>query len=700
MRRFGVPKEAEDKWRLQMARAEEEDFPQRPLVAQRPLGEGHWKDRFATPSENYRLGGHMPKDMNGGTRPYAKGDLGKAVQEGCVPEIKRALAAGANPNDEEERDEITPDAISWTPLHKAAAWSESYQNSLEAVWELLKAGADPHIKDRKGMTPYDLAAKVEDVEGCEGWEKAKVDLLRAARIDRGTTLIPARHVSKPPINGSEFSPSAAAIAEIEEKIAAGKRNKKAWHEAQAAADPEVSGAYQKGKLRDVTSRGVVSDSHALSITALAKKLLEIGADPNGESITDQWGREDPSTPLHHAAKFGNLDLVKLLLDAKADPHAIAPYEGKDNVGTPVDWCKRSMHEWGDCKEVVKLLEAAMQEEPPPGGYAAASKELAESMPGKIAAEKAAKEEAAKEKVAAKQALQSWVRVWVEDHKVDIGALRDAITRMEKADVKLVEVGLAEKADVDNTPLLSEAKAKLKSAETAAAAIEDLEAALDSENRTIEALQKALQQVVQIGALPSNDTRVTDARKTIQQLEVEAQAFFARQEMGLIDAAKAAKEVHLISTPYSDVEGREGAVAEKKRLDDPVNKVLCFDPNQDIAKIAEKNGWSKEVQEKKWLQVFEAIKLIITKKRQADPENSSSLRVMCNGQPPPDPENGTAPELLGNAQPGELLGGLSAGFTPQKGSLVWVIYHSTETPHPNSDKYPKGPLDLTDNASAP
>ena len=45
---------------------------------------------------------------------------------------------------------------------------------------------------------------------------------------------------------------------------------------------------------------------------MVKVLLEAGADPNARD-------GDSETPLHHAARSGNAEIVRLLLDAGADP---------------------------------------------------------------------------------------------------------------------------------------------------------------------------------------------------------------------------------------------------------------------------------------------------------------------------------------------------------------------------------------------
>lgn len=47
-------------------------------------------------------------------------------------------------------------------------------------------------------------------------------------------------------------------------------------------------------------------------------LLDAGADPKAKSKHDGFGR----TPIHVAAFNGNAGVVRMLLDAKADPQAL------------------------------------------------------------------------------------------------------------------------------------------------------------------------------------------------------------------------------------------------------------------------------------------------------------------------------------------------------------------------------------------
>ena len=75
---------------------------------------------------------------------------------------------------------------------------------------------------------------------------------------------------------------------------------------------------------------------------LVKLLIDRGADVN------QPGGLDKETPLHFAAKYGNVEVTKLLLNAKSDPMA-KEVHGK----TLLDLAKEGNH-----RDIVKLLESA------------------------------------------------------------------------------------------------------------------------------------------------------------------------------------------------------------------------------------------------------------------------------------------------------------------------------------------------------
>ena len=75
---------------------------------------------------------------------------------------------------------------------------------------------------------------------------------------------------------------------------------------------------------------------------LVKLLIDRGADVNRH---DGLVKE---TPLHYAAKYGNVELAKLLMEAKANPKA-KDFHGK----TPLDLAKEGNHQ-----DIVKLLESS------------------------------------------------------------------------------------------------------------------------------------------------------------------------------------------------------------------------------------------------------------------------------------------------------------------------------------------------------
>ena len=98
----------------------------------------------------------------------------------------------------------------------------------------------------------------------------------------------------------------------------------------------------------------------------------------------------------------------------------------------------------------------------------------------------------------------------------------------------------------------------------------------------------------------------------------------------------ARKVHLISTPFGggkapDVNkaGAAGALAVKKRLHDPSKGVVCINPNVDFEDLAEDLGWTKEQQEKKWLELFANILSFVKKKK----ARGSAVHIMSHQKVP-------------------------------------------------------------------
>ena len=145
--------------------------------------------------------------------------------------------------------------------------------------------------------------------------------------------------------------------------------------------------------------------------------------------------------------------------------------------------------------------------------------------------------------------------------------------------------------------------------------------------------------------------------------------FNKKAQGLYTDAKEAREVHLISTPFDHVAGAALACEVKARINNPDTFVVCINPNTDIGEIASDRGWSKEVQEKKWLEVFMGLLRIAQNRK----ERGSKVHIICRNNKPCDPDAGDTPELVGNAQRGELLAALIAGFNEDDKSMVYEIF---------------------------
>ena len=116
---------------------------------------------------------------------------------------------------------------------------------------------------------------------------------------------------------------------------------------------------------------------------------------------------------------------------------------------------------------------------------------------------------------------------------------------------------------------------------------------------------------------------------VKEVEFQNDKCVGRDEL-LMEQVHRAREVHLISTPFGggtapDINkvGAAGALAVKRRLHDPSKGVVCINPNVDFEGLAEDLGWTKEQQEKKWLELFTNI-LSFVKKKKGD---GSAVHIM-------------------------------------------------------------------------
>ena len=222
-------------------------------------------------------------------RPTA---LCKAIGEGLPDIVNMILAAGAKPD--------VADRYGRTPLHHAVR-----KKDFGSLAALLAAKANPNLQDKDDKTPLYLAA-----------EKSLADMVKAM-LTAG---------AKPDLSDAKngWTPL---------HCAAGNNNVEIARMLLAAgANPNTATTQRETPLTLAVSR---------SGPELIKILLEAGAKVNGH-VDFEGG-----TPLHDAAKKGNVAVVRMLLAAKADPKA-KNKEGK----TPLDVARNP--------DVVKILREAGQ----------------------------------------------------------------------------------------------------------------------------------------------------------------------------------------------------------------------------------------------------------------------------------------------------------------------------------------------------
>lgn len=228
-------------------------------------------------------GADLKARTNDGTTP-----LHAAAFSGELSVIKALLLAGADLNPR------TDDGS--TPLHIAASnWTNS--KIPEIVTELLNSGADPRARNEEGKSPWDLAQRNRTLKNTDAYRR----LASASEC--------------PGWNRKSWFES-AGFEQVKKCLAAG-------------VDPNE--IYPEGWTPLRTA--IVSGKHP----AFVRALLEAGAD---------WDSSDArgNTPLVLAANRGNIEVVKALLEAGADP----------NVGNRFGYLLHSVVEQKRV-EVVKAL---------------------------------------------------------------------------------------------------------------------------------------------------------------------------------------------------------------------------------------------------------------------------------------------------------------------------------------------------------
>ena len=253
--------------------------------------------------------------------------LHEAVQQDDAAVLGLLLAAGADPNLQNEAGE--------TPLFRAVK-----DNQTDMVKALLDAEANPNLLTKRGTTALHLAAGRTDTTSLRLILATKVmpDTLDDPNEDGRTPLLLA---------ADRGTPESVALLLDE------------------GADPNIADQYGYTPLIEASMRG--EDS-----AIVVKALLAAKAAPNTQ------GGSMKNTALHIAAELHNLEQVRLLLAAKADPN-ILNAEGRTVLDIARD------------QEIIKALEKAGATHAKPKSQVAMYDELGRPM--NAAAEEAQRDDA-------------------------------------------------------------------------------------------------------------------------------------------------------------------------------------------------------------------------------------------------------------------------------------------------------------------
>ena len=230
-----------------------------------------------------------------GSEPSGETVLMSCARTGSLGAVEQLLAAGAEPNSAEVDSGQT--ALMWATA--GGHW--------EIVDLLIGAGADVNASSSGKFTPLMFAARTGDLKSAELLLDAGAEVNVATEDGLSPLLIASASLDA--ITGSDYR------LVIEE------------------SQHESLGALLLDRGADVTQSdqyGMTALHYAVEMNkpSLLKALLKRGADPNAQLTQglpfrrgDYVGREayDGASPFWLAARLGNVEMMRELLDAGADP---------------------------------------------------------------------------------------------------------------------------------------------------------------------------------------------------------------------------------------------------------------------------------------------------------------------------------------------------------------------------------------------
>ena len=285
--------------------------------------------------------------------------LHEAAEAGGIEEVKKLLDLGRDINLMDGTDK-TGNVYHWTPLHFAA------KEDHKEVAELLVAkGADVHIKDDEGNTPFDVANLASNLEiakflrkngakygsiysAAGGGDINAVMEFLASGLDSNIKTEIEIAGFKQQIGNSPLHYAAQSghkkIAEL--LIAKGADvNARTWidgtplHFAARGGQKELA-EFLISKGADVNAELNVADGATPLYFAANQEVAELLITKGGN--INALGSFNQETPLHHAAEEGHKEVVELLIAKGANvnqrdvhygrtPLFVAAYEGHTDI---------------------------------------------------------------------------------------------------------------------------------------------------------------------------------------------------------------------------------------------------------------------------------------------------------------------------------------------------------------------------------